>query len=469
MSQAWTFAIDRGGTFTDIVAARADGAHRGPRNCCPTIPAQYADAAVEGIRRVLAAEGGDARRGPDGHHGRDQRLARAQGRAASRWRSPPASATRCGSATRRGPTSSRATSCCPSMLYEHGGRDRRAGRRRGRGAARRSTKPRRAPALQARSRRRASRARDRADARLALDRARGARWPTIAREIGFTQVSVSHEVAPLIKLIGRGDTTVVDAYLSPVLRRYVDQVAAGLAGGAELPFHAVERRADRRRARSAARTRSCPARPAASSAWRGQRAARRASRLIGFDMGGTSTDVSHYAGGYERTNESDVAGVRVRAPMLEIHTVAAGGGSICRFDGMRFRVGPDSAGAVPGPGLLPARRAADRHRLQRVPRQDRPEHFPAVFGPDGDQPIDRRGVAGAAARRSPARSAARRARGRSPRASSRIAVDNMANAIKQDLDRARPRRHPLHACNVSAAPAASMPASSPTRSAWSGC
>ena len=144
-------------------------------------------------------------------------------------------------------------------------------------------------------RRRDRRARDRADARLALP-AHEARLAEIARELGFAQVSVSHEVAPLIKLIGRGDTTVVDAYLSPVLRRYVDRVAAGLPRGDRAPLHAVERRACRGAARSAARTRSCRARRAASSAW--SRRARRMAveRLIGFDMGGTSTDVSHYAG-----------------------------------------------------------------------------------------------------------------------------------------------------------------------------
>ncbi len=174
------------------------------------------------------------------------------------------------------------------------------------------------------------------------------RLAELAREAGFTQVSASHAVSPLLRLVPRGDTTVVDAYLSPILRRYVDQVAGGAAGRAAVS--SCSRAAGwPRRARSRARTRSCPARPAASSG-----AARTAGmaglhRIIGFDMGGTSTDVALYAGAFERAFETEVAGVRMRAPMMAINTVAAGGGSILHFDGARFRVGPDTAGANPGP------------------------------------------------------------------------------------------------------------------------
>ena len=171
----------------------------------------------------------------------------------------------------------------------------------------------------------------------------------LAREIGFTQISVSHEVSPLMKYVGRGDTTVVDAYLSPILRRYVAQVARRAAGGRAAHVHAVQRRPRRCARASRARTASCPARPAAWSArWR-RRARRGSTKIIGFDMGGTSTDVSHFDGEFERAFETQVAGVRMRAPMMRIHTVAAGGGSILHFDGARFRVGPDSAGANPGP------------------------------------------------------------------------------------------------------------------------
>src|ERR1700677_517563 len=188
----------------------------------------------------------------------------------------------------------------------------------------------------------------------------------LARGMGFLQVSVSHEISPLIKLVGRGDTTVVDAYLSPILRRYVGQVAGELNGVApHFPPSPPGESED-----GAARTRlmfmmssggltaahlfrgkdailSGPAGGVVGMAATGREAGFR--QLIGFDMGGTSTDVSHFAGEYERAFETEVAGVRMRAPMMLIHTVAAGGGSILHFDGARLRVGPDSAGADPGP------------------------------------------------------------------------------------------------------------------------
>ena len=144
--------------------------------------------------------------------------------------------------------------------------------------------------------------------------------------------------APLLRLIPRGDTTVVDAYLSPILRRYIEHVAAELAGRPAV-FHAVERRTCRRRAAFTARMRSCPGPPAASSARRAPPKWPDSISIISFDMGGTSTDVALYAGGFERAFETAVAGVRMRAPMMAINTVAAGGGSILHFDGSRFRVG----------------------------------------------------------------------------------------------------------------------------------
>src|SRR5438105_46465 len=214
-----------------------------------------------------------------------------------------------------------------------------------------------------------------------------ARLAEIARELGFTQVSVSHEVAPLIKLVGRGDTTVVDAYLSPVLRRYVDRIAAGLAPGTDLHFmQSNGGLAEATSFRGKDAILSGPAggvvgMVAASAPFESQ-------RLIGFDMGGTSTDVSHYAGHFELADESVVAGVRIRAPMMQIHTVAAGGGSICRFDGIRFRVGPESAGANPGPACYrnggPLTVTDCNLFLGRID----PDHFPRVFGAKGDQPRD---------------------------------------------------------------------------------
>src|SRR5207342_133255 len=209
----------------------------------------------------------------------------------------------------------------------------------------------------------------------------------IARALGFTQVSVSHEVAPLIKLVGRGDTTVVDAYLSPVLRRYVDRVAAGLPEETDLHFmQSNGGLAEATAFRGKDAILSGPAGGVvgmvAASAPHGN------ERLIGFDMGGTSTDVSHYAGQFELADESVVAGVRIRAPMMQIHTVAAGGGSICRFDGMRFRVGPESAGANPGPACYrnsgPLTVTDCNLFLGRID----PAQFPHVFGPGGDQPPD---------------------------------------------------------------------------------
>jgi 5-oxoprolinase (ATP-hydrolysing) len=173
------------------------------------------------------------------------------------------------------------------------------------------------------------------------------RVAAIARAIGFSQISVSHEVAALIKLIPRGDTTVVDAYLSPVLRRYVEQVGGALG---DTPLLFMQSNGGLVAARDFRGKDAILSGPAGGIV--GMVATARAAgfeRLIGFDMGGTSTDVSHYAGSFERTAEALVAGVRIRVPMLAIDTVAAGGGSIVRWDGTRLRVGPESAGAVPGP------------------------------------------------------------------------------------------------------------------------
>ena len=175
---------------------------------------------------------------------------------------------------------------------------------------------------------------------------------TIARAVGFTQISVSHEVSPLMKLVSRGDTTVVDAYLSPILRRYVDQVAGELTGTAthatKLEFMKSDGGlTDARLFQGKDSILSGPAGGIVGAVKTSTAAG--FDKIIGFDMGGTSTDVSHFNGEYERTFETEVAGVRLRAPMMSIHTVAAGGGSILRFDGSRYRVGPQSAGAHPGP------------------------------------------------------------------------------------------------------------------------
>ena len=278
----------------------------------------------------------------------------------------------------------------------------------------------------------------------------------LAREERFAQVSASHEVSPLVKFVGRGDTAVVDAYLSPLLRRYVDRVATALAAPSSLPLI----------------TRAAPHRPVSAGRpphkgeaghprllfmqssggltsarlFRGKDAilsgpaggvvgavetARAAgfAKIIGFDMGGTSTDVCHYDGAYERSLESQVAGARVRAPMMLIHTVAAGGGSILHYDEARFRVGPDSAGADPGPLCYRRQGPLTVTDANVMTGKLQPDFFPRIFGPKQDQKLDAESVGKAF------KSLARKLDdGRSPEEIAdgfiRIAVENMANAIK---------------------------------------
>lgn len=255
---------------------------------------------------------------------------------------------------------------------------------------------------------------------------------SIARKIGFDQVSVSHEVSPLIKLVGRGDTTVVDAYLSPVLRRYVAQVSKELdieRTGARVMFMMSSgglTAADLFQGKDAIL--SGPAGGVVGLARTGEVAG--FGQVIGFDMGGTSTDVAHFDGEYERAFETEVAGVRVRAPMMLIHTVAAGGGSILHYDAGRFRVGPDSAGANPGPACYrnggPLAVTDANVMLGKLI----PDYFPAIFGPDQNQPLDVKRV-----RALFTKLAAEIGDGRSPEAVAdgfiAIAVANMVEAIKK--------------------------------------
>ena len=257
------------------------------------------------------------------------------------------------------------------------------------------------------------------------------RLAALAHEIGFTQVSVSHQVSPLMKFVPRGDTTVVDAYLSPILRRYVEQVQHAL-GDIRLQFmQSSGGLTDAHRFQGKDAILSGPAGGVVGAAAVTQLAG--FDRMIGFDMGGTSTDVTHFAGEYERAFDTAVAGVRIRAPIMRIHTVAAGGGSICHFDGSKFRVGPESAGANPGPAAYrrggPLTVTDCNVMLGRL----RPELFPAVFGPNGDQPLDVEAVqakfmalaAEVAAATGQHKSAEAIAEGFLT-----IAVENMANAIK---------------------------------------
>ena len=221
------------------------------------------------------------------------------------------------------------------------------------------------------------------------------RVAVIAKEIGFTQISVSHEVSPLMKLVPRGDTTVIDAYLSPVLRRYVDQVSSELHKKTDQKVSLMFMQSsggltDASAFQGKDAILSGPAGGVVGMARTAELAG--FDKIIGFDMGGTSTDVSHYNGEFERTFESQVAGIRVRAPMMLIHTVAAGGGSLIKFDGSRFRVGPDSAGANPGPACYRNGGSLTITDCNALLGKLQPDFFPKVFGTNADQPFDRDAV-----------------------------------------------------------------------------
>jgi 5-oxoprolinase (ATP-hydrolysing) len=267
----------------------------------------------------------------------------------------------------------------------------------------------------------------------AHERAAGA----LARAIGFPQVSVSHEVSPLMKLVSRGDTTVVDAYLSPILRRYVEQVAAEMPGVRLYFMQSSGGLADAHAFQGKDAILSGPAGGIVGmvrTAEIGLAAANDPLRVIGFDMGGTSTDVSHYAGEFERAFETRVAGVRMRAPMMSIHTVAAGGGSILAFDGARLRAGPQSAGANPGPACYRRGGPLTVTDANVMLGKIQPRWFPAVFGPSADQPLDRDVVVarfGAMAREIEAATGVARSPEGVAEGCIDIAVGAMANAVKK--------------------------------------
>ena len=420
----WTFSIDRGGTFTDIVALSPDG-RRHVRKLLSDNPGQYEDAATAGIQAILAEHGGGrAATVKMGTTVATNALLERKGeRVALAITAGFGDALRIGYQSR--PDIFARKIVLPEPLYSHVIEvDERVT------ADGEVLRPLDLAAAEAGLRA----AFDDGYRALAIVLVHGWRWTAheaalaeAARRIGFTQVSASHEVEPLIKLVGRGDTSVVDAYLSPVLRRYVDRVVAGIGSGPRLFFmQSNGGLTDAATFRGKDAILSGPAGGIVGMARTAEQAG--FDHVIGFDMGGTSTDVSHFAGTYERTSERAVAGVRVRAPMLEIHTVAAGGGSICHYDGSRFRVGPDSAGAVPGPACYRRGGPLTITDCNVVLGKIRAEHFPSVFGPGGDQPIDAEAsLARVNAIAGPA--------GMEPRAVAegfvRIAVDNMANAIKQ--------------------------------------
>ena len=255
---------------------------------------------------------------------------------------------------------------------------------------------------------------------------------TLAREIGFTQVSVSHEVSPLMKLVGRGDTTVVDAYVSPILKRYVDLIAGNL-GDARLMF--MQSNGGLTNAHYFRGKDSILSGPAGGIVGAVRTAAMAGfDKIISFDMGGTSTDVAHFDGEYERAFETLVAGVRMRAPMMQIHTVAAGGGSILYFDGTRYRVGPESAGANPGPACYRRGGPLCVTDANVMVGKINPEFFPHVFGEVGDQALDENVVHekfGELAREIKRETGDARSPVEVAEGFLMIAVENMAKAIKQ--------------------------------------
>ncbi|MEC8201295.1 MAG: hydantoinase/oxoprolinase family protein, partial [Pseudomonadota bacterium] len=254
----------------------------------------------------------------------------------------------------------------------------------------------------------------------------------LAREIGFTQVSTSYETSPLMKFVSRGDTTVVDAYLSPLLRRYVDQVAAEL-GNTRLMF--MQSNGGLTDANLFQGKDAILSGPAGGIVGAVETAAQAGfDRIISFDMGGTSTDVAHYDGEYERAFETLVAGVRMRAPMMMIHTVAAGGGSICFFDGSRYRVGPESAGANPGPACYRRGGPLTVTDCNVMLGKLQPDFFPNVFGPNQDAPLDAdvvRQKFEALAQEIQTATGDHRSPVEVADGYLKIAVENMANAIKK--------------------------------------
>ncbi|WP_225309241.1 hydantoinase B/oxoprolinase family protein [Hypericibacter adhaerens] len=430
----WQFWIDRGGTFTDIVARRPDGGlvtHK----LLSENPERYRDAAIQGIRELLKLGAGrpipaDAiaavKMGTT--VGTNALLERKGDRTLLAVTRGFADALRIGYQNRPDIFARRIV--LPELLYER--------------------------VLEVDERVTAEgevlRPLDLAGARTGLQAALAdgihavaillmhgyrhteheRRLAELAREMGFSQVSVSHRVSPLMKLVGRGDTTVVDAYLSPLLRRYVDQVASEL-GGARLMFmQSNGGLTDARLFQGKDCILSGPAGGIVGAVETSRQAG--FERIIGFDMGGTSTDVSHYAGEYERAFETHVAGVRMRAPMMQIHTVAAGGGSILFFDGARFRVGPESAGADPGPACYRRGGPLTVTDCNVMLGKLQPDFFPKIFGPGGDQPLDTAIVKSkfeAMAARIEAATGQKRTPEQVAEGFLTIAVENMANAIKE--------------------------------------
>jgi 5-oxoprolinase (ATP-hydrolysing) len=424
----WQFWIDRGGTFTDIVGLTPEGDLRTAKLLSEN-PERYPDAAVEGIRRMLALDPAEATPADliesvkMGTTVATNALLERKGvRTALLISRGFADVLRIG--TQQRPRLFDLRIVLPEQIYEKVVEF--DGRFSGEGeeleplqleAVRNSLESLLAEGI----------------CSIAIVSMHGYRYPKherlladLARRLGFAQVSSSHETSQLIKLTNRGDTTVVDAYLSPVLARYVDGVRSALPGVRLLFMQSNGGLTDASRFKGKDAILSGPAGGIVGAAKVGLLSG--FERIIAFDMGGTSTDVTHFAGEFERRLETEVAGVRICAPMMHIHTVAAGGGSICRFDGARLRVGPESAGAVPGPASYrrggPLTVTDCNVMLGRLP----PDFFPKIFGPGGDLPLDVEVV------RQRFKELSEMGQLSAERLASgflRIAVENVANAIKK--------------------------------------
>jgi 5-oxoprolinase (ATP-hydrolysing) len=391
----WQFWIDRGGTFTDIVARRPDGTLATAKLLSEN-PEQYRDAAVEGIRRLLGLKPGEPVT-PAQVDCVKMGTTVATNALLERRGEPTVLVTTRGFrdalriATQARPRLFERHIVLPELLYARVVEADERLDAQGGIVRPLDLEALREPLAQAHG------AGLRACAVVFLHAYRNGAHEraveALAREIGFEQVSISSEVSPLMKFVPRGDTTVVDAYLSPILRRYVDQVASQMPGVRLLFMQSSGGLTEAHRFQGKDAILSGPAGGIVGMVRTALAAGH--ARVIGFDMGGTSTDVSHFAAGpdgeveFERAFETQVAGVRMRAPMMSIHTVAAGGGSVIAFDGARLRVGPGSAGANPGPACYrrggPLAVTDANVMLGRI----QPAHFPKVFGPAADAALDR--------------------------------------------------------------------------------
>jgi 5-oxoprolinase (ATP-hydrolysing) len=435
LAERWDFWIDRGGTFTDVVGRAPNGALT-PLKLLSENPEAYADAAIEGIRRLLGIAPGDAI--PTSRVGTvkmgttvatNALLERKGDRTLLLITEGFRDALRIAYQAR--PDIFAKEIILPEQLYDRV--IEVPERLRADGAVERALDLCTViPALEV----------ARADGFDAVAIVGMHAWKNPAHELavaqvvramGFAQVSVSHEVSPLVKLVGRGDTTVVDAYLSPILRRYVARVAEALGAtppGQPGPTLQFMMSSGGMTAAEAFQGKDAILSGPAGGVVGMVRTAEAAgfSRVIGFDMGGTSTDVAHSEGSFERAFDTEVAGVRIRAPMMRIHTVAAGGGSVLHSDGGRFRVGPDSAGANPGPACYRRGGPLTVTDANVMLGKLNPEFFPPIFGPDQNQPLDSKTVAARFAD-----IAAREGKTAEEVAEGfvTIAVSNMANAVKK--------------------------------------